>query len=64
MLMHRRKVSNSFRGGRKYSISFSFFQFILEINENSSNNRRQELCKDVCVAAEQADEANEKDANN
>ena len=42
--------------------SFSFFNF-LEINEKSSNKRRQERCKDVCVAAEQADEANEKDAN-
>ena len=42
--------------------SFSFFNF-LEINEKSSNRRRQERCKDVCVAAEQADEANEKDAN-
>ena len=45
MLMHRRKVSNSFRGGRKYSISFSFFQFILEINEKSSNNRVKNVAK-------------------
>ena len=39
------------------------FSILLETNEKSSNKRRQERCKDVCVAAEQADEANEKDAN-
>ena len=39
------------------------FSILLETNEKSSNKRRQERCKAVRVAAEQAAEAKEKDAN-
>ena len=62
MLMQRGKVSNSFRDGRKYFKFCFFFQFFGNQWEDSKR-RRQERWKDVCVAAEQADEANEKDAN-
>ena len=54
---------NSFRKGRKYSMFLFLFSILLETNEKSSNKRRQERCKAVCVAAEQAAEAKEKDAN-
>ena len=63
MLMQRRKVAYIILETDE-SISCSFlFSILLETNEKSSNKRRQERCKDVCVAAEQAAEAMEKDAN-
>ena len=60
--MQRGKVSNSFRDGRKYFKFCFFFQFFGNQWEDS-NRRREERCKDGCVTAEQADETNEKDAD-
>ena len=63
MLMQRRKVAYiAFETDESIPCSF-LFSILLETNEKSSNKRRQERCKAVCVAAEQAAEAKEKDAN-
>ena len=59
----KERCLNSFREGRKYFTFFFFFQFYWKPMRSPVYKRRQECCQAARVAAEQAAEVKEKDAN-